>query len=111
MLAAQILSAMTVMLCMLVDSMMIGRFLGVDSMTAYGLANPVLLIFAAYGGGMFLYLCHMLISVFLMGIVQAFRKNIGKNGNLKKPVAFIPYISKAFLVCLLVMEYLKCYRM
>ena len=49
MLVAQILSAMTVMLCMLVDSMMIGRFLGVDAMTAYGLANPVLLIFAAYG--------------------------------------------------------------
>ena len=48
MLVTQILSAMTVMLCMLVDSMMIGRFLGVDSMTAYGLANPVLLIFAAY---------------------------------------------------------------
>ena len=49
MLAAQILSAMTVMLCMLVDSIMIGRFLGVDSMSAYGLANPVLLVFAAYG--------------------------------------------------------------
>ena len=49
MLVTQILSAMTVMLCMLVVSMMIGRFLGVDSMTAYGLANPVLLIFAAYG--------------------------------------------------------------
>ena len=49
MLVTQILSAMTVMLCMLVDSIMIGRFLGVDSMTAYGLANPVLLIFAAYG--------------------------------------------------------------
>ena len=49
MLVTQILSAMTVMLCMLVDSMMIGRFLGVDSMTAYGLANPVLLVFAAYG--------------------------------------------------------------
>ncbi len=49
MLVTQILSAMTVMLCMLVDSMMIGRFLGVASMTAYGLANPVLLIFAAYG--------------------------------------------------------------
>ena len=49
MLVTQILSAMTVMLCMLVDSMMIGRFLGVDAMTAYGLANPVLLIFAAYG--------------------------------------------------------------
>ena len=49
MLAAQILSSMTVMLCMLVDSIMIGRFLGVDSMSAYGLANPVLLAFAAYG--------------------------------------------------------------
>lgn len=49
MLTAQILSAMTVMLCMLVDSIMIGRFLGVDSVAAYGLANPVLLIFAAYG--------------------------------------------------------------
>ena len=49
MLVAQILSAMTVMLCMLVDSIMIGRFLGVDSMSAYGLANPVLLVFAAYG--------------------------------------------------------------
>ena len=49
MLITQILSAMTVMLCMLVDSIMIGRFLGVASMTAYGLANPVLLVFAAFG--------------------------------------------------------------
>ena len=49
MLVTQILSAMTVMLCMLVDSIMIGRFLGVDSMTAYGLATPVLLVFAAFG--------------------------------------------------------------
>ncbi|MBR4204056.1 MAG: ATP-binding protein [Clostridia bacterium] len=45
----QIVSSMTVMICMLVDSMMIGRFLGVDSMTAYGLAMPVLLVFAAFG--------------------------------------------------------------
>ena len=49
MLVAQILSAMTVMLCMLVDSIMIGRFLGVDSMSAYGLASPLLLVFAAFG--------------------------------------------------------------
>ncbi len=49
MLLTQILSAMTVMICMLIDSIMIGRFLGVDSMTAYGLATPVLLIFAAFG--------------------------------------------------------------
>lgn len=49
MLVAQILSSMTVMICMLVDSVMIGRFLGVDSMTAYGLASPMLLVFAAFG--------------------------------------------------------------
>ena len=49
MLVTQIISAMTVMLCMLVDSIMIGRFLGVNSMTAYGLATPVLLVFAAFG--------------------------------------------------------------
>ena len=49
MLLTQILSSMTVMLCMLIDSIMIGRFLGVDSMTAYGFASPVLLVFAAVG--------------------------------------------------------------
>ena len=52
MLLTQVLSAMTVMICMLVDSIIIGRFLGVDAMTAYGLANPVLLIFAAVGSMM-----------------------------------------------------------
>ncbi|MBR4555097.1 MAG: ATP-binding protein [Ruminococcus sp.] len=49
MLLTQILSSMTVMLCMLIDSIMIGRFLGVDSMAAYGLAAPILLVFAAMG--------------------------------------------------------------
>ena len=49
MLVTQIVSNMTVMLCMMVDSMMIGRFLGVAPMTAYGLASPVLLVFAAFG--------------------------------------------------------------
>ncbi len=45
----QILSAMTVTLCLLVDNIMIGRFLGEDSIAAYGLTSPVLLIFAAFG--------------------------------------------------------------
>ena len=49
MLVTQILSSMTVTLCMLVDSVMIGRFLGVDSMSAYGFATPLLLVFAALG--------------------------------------------------------------
>ncbi|MBQ7715766.1 MAG: ATP-binding protein [Clostridia bacterium] len=49
MLLTQIVSTMTVTLCMLIDSIMIGRFLGVDSMSAYGLASPLLLVFAALG--------------------------------------------------------------
>lgn len=49
MLATQIVSLMTVTICMLIDSIMIGRFLGVDSISAYGFATPLLLVFAAFG--------------------------------------------------------------
>ncbi|MBQ6928052.1 MAG: ATP-binding protein [Oscillospiraceae bacterium] len=49
MMVTQIVSSMTVMLCMLIDSIMIGRFLGVDAMAAYGFSQPVLLAFAAPG--------------------------------------------------------------
>jgi len=49
MLAAQTLSALTVSLCLLIDNIMIGRFLGVQAIAAYGLANPVLLVIGAIG--------------------------------------------------------------
>ncbi len=49
MLLAQIVSSAAVTICMLVDSIMIGQFLGVDAVAAYGLASPVLFIFAAFG--------------------------------------------------------------
>lgn len=49
MLLSQILSTLAVTLCMLIDSIMIGRFLGVNAMAAYGFANPVLLAFTAIG--------------------------------------------------------------
>lgn len=48
-LVAQIASAAAVTICMLVDNIMIGRFLGVEAIAAYGLASPVLFIFAALG--------------------------------------------------------------
>ena len=47
MLAAQIVSALTVSLCLLIDNVMIGRFLGVNGLAAYGWANPLLLIIGA----------------------------------------------------------------
>ncbi|MBP3728937.1 MAG: ATP-binding protein [Lachnospiraceae bacterium] len=49
MLTAQILSALTVSLCLLIDNIMIGQFLGEKAIAAYGLANPVLLLIGALG--------------------------------------------------------------
>ncbi len=49
MLTAQIFSALTVSLCLLIDSVMIGRFLGVEAIAAYQLANPILLVIGALG--------------------------------------------------------------
>ena len=45
----QVVSSMTVTLCMLIDSIVIGRFLGVEAMAAYSYTQPVLLAFAAPG--------------------------------------------------------------
>ena len=49
MLTAQILSALTVSLCLLIDNIMIARFLGADAIAAYGLASPLLLSTGAIG--------------------------------------------------------------
>ncbi len=49
MLTAQIFSALTVSLCLLIDSIMISRFLGEKAIAAYGLANPLLLAIGAIG--------------------------------------------------------------
>ena len=49
MLTAQVFSALTVSLCLLIDSIMIGRFLGEQAIAAYGLANPLLLAIGAIG--------------------------------------------------------------
>ncbi len=49
MLSAQILSALTVSLCLLIDNIMIGRFLGETALSAYGFASPVLMVIGAVG--------------------------------------------------------------
>jgi len=59
------------------------------------------LVWASFGGGLREDLIHMLVSVILLGLVQAIKRNVASSGNLKKPVAFVPYISAGFLVCLL----------
>ena len=49
MLTAQVFSALTVSLCLLIDSVMIARFLGEEAIAAYGLSNPLLLAIGAIG--------------------------------------------------------------
>lgn len=71
MLLAQILSAVTVSLCLLIDNRMIGNYLGEEAMAAYGFANPVLLVFGALG------------SMLAAGVQVACSRSIG-NGNQRE---------------------------
>ena len=69
MLTAQILSALTVSLCLLIDSIIIGRFLGVESIAAYQLANPILLMMGALG------------SMLAAGVQVACSKSLGRGSK------------------------------
>lgn len=52
----------------------------------------------ALGMGMKEYLIHMLLAYVFLAIVQSMRRNIERNGNLKKPIPFLPYITISFWV-------------
>lgn len=51
---------------------------------------------ASWGMSMQAYLTHMLLAFVLLAVVQGFDHNIARNGNLKQPVAFLPYITVSF---------------
>lgn len=69
MLTAQIFSALTVSLCLLIDNVVIGRFLGEKAMAAYGFANPLLLSIGAIG------------SMLAAGIQLSVGKSLGKGSR------------------------------
>lgn len=52
------------------------------------------------GGSLWDFVMLMAYSFGLLFVVQAFHRNINKQGNLKKPVAFIPYLTTSFLLYL-----------
>lgn len=54
----------------------------------------------ALGMGMREFLLHMLMAFGLLTVVQARQGNISSKGDLKKPVAFLPYITISFWVLL-----------
>ena len=45
----QILTAISTTLCLLIDSIVIGRLLGVEQMSAYGFASPLITIITSFG--------------------------------------------------------------
>lgn len=63
-------------------------------------------VLAACDGGMTWFLLHMLLAVCFLGVLQLLRGNVGRNGNLRRPVAFVPYIGVAFLTCLFLKDIL-----
>ena len=96
MLAAQIFSALTVSLCLLIDNIMIGRFLGEQAIAAYGLANPLLLAIGALG------------SLLAAGIQVACGKSLGKgsqeetNAGFSSAVAVTAVVSVLFMTAVLI---------
>lgn len=98
MLTAQILSALTVSLCLLIDNIMIGRFLGESAMAAYGLANPILLVIGAVG------------TMLSAGIQVACSKSLGKgsqedtNAGYSSAIALTAGISLAGMLAVLLLR-------
>ena len=83
MLAAQILSALTVSLCLLIDNLMIGQYLGEQALSAYGLANPVLLVIGAVG------------SMLCAGAQVACGKSLGRGDKEETDVGYSSAIAFA----------------
>lgn len=88
MLTAQILSALTVSLCLLIDNVMIGRFLGERALTAYGLGSPVLLVIGAVG------------SMLCAGAQVACSKSLGRGDRVETDIGYSSTIAAGGLFSL-----------
>ena len=96
MLSAQIFSALAVSLCLLIDNIMIGRFLKEPGMASYSLANPLLLSIGAIG------------TLLSAGVQVACGKSLGSgskeetNAGYSSAVAFAAAVSLLFTAVVLV---------
>ena len=88
MLTAQVFSALTVSLCLLIDNVMIGHFLGEKAIAAYGLANPVLLIIGAIG------------SLMMAGIQMTCSKSLGKGSQEETNAGYSTALAVSFGIAL-----------
>lgn len=96
MLTAQIFSALTVSVCLLIDNIMIGRFLGEEAIAAYGLSNPLLLL---VGG---------VASLLSAGVQVSCSKSLGKGSREETNAGFSSALAVAvgFSVPVLILVFL-----
>ncbi len=66
----------------------------------YGFCACALLL-GAQGAGLLEYLLHMGLAFLMLAAVQGVGHNIGADGNLRRPVPFLPYIIASFWMFLL----------
>ena len=98
MLLAQVLSVLTTSICMLVDSLVIGRCLGVGAVAAYGLSSPILLIIGGIG------------TILSAGVQASCSKSIGKgqldeaNKGYSSAVGTAVGLSSLFLIFVIVLQ-------
>jgi type IV secretory pathway protease TraF len=52
----------------------------------------------SFGLGVMDFFIHMILAFLMLSAIQHFKKNAASGGKLKKPVAFIPYITAAFWI-------------
>lgn len=69
----------------------------------YGLSDCIAFCVCAmyltvHGGDIMDSVILMIVTILLLGVVQACKKNINRKGNLKEPVALIPYIAVGMMV-------------
>ncbi len=78
----------------LLQYLLFGRLYGIGDAMVFQVCS---LYLAGRGGDLRTFLLHMALAFVLLGIVQSFRRNINKRGNLKTPVPFVPYIACSLL--------------
>ena len=77
-----------------VQEHIMSRFYGMADSHAF---SCCMLMMALRGIGLEGHIAHMTLSLVLLTASQAACRNIGRDGKLKNPVPFIPYISVSFL--------------
>ena len=74
----------------LLQYFLFGRMYGQGDVMAFQVCS---LYIIGAGGDFQTLLLHMALSFAMLGVIQLFRKNIDRRGNLKTPVPFLPYIA------------------